>query len=708
MMIHGSEEETQLGDLNPVLERIVALRQSIIEDGIANGVPFHVNDLKTLVERLKSEGSSFIKVTLPILGKALDQALISGAFNCPAGFRLKRDSRLPSFLGGPLGVVFQDDGVIRSQPSLLSVFFLRQFLLLDSKLISEPTQSQRVAAQNGFICRQALLKQRRIPTTHPVLLRAKMLLTQVLSDLSLDSIHPGHGPGATAEKLDRAERWALPSWPSRAERFYPYSEYASPSFVGLCSTGSPEMVKDSTTRFCLVPKDYKGPRLISAESTATQYLQQGQMHTLMEYIDNHWLLSRSIRLRDQTFNQRKCEEAYERGHATLDLSNASDNVSAALVWFLFGGNPGVRRRLFATRSQYISIDGTRHKLYSFAPMGSAVCFPVETLVFWALTLASLRHVYAGIPHTRAPGLRESASEVAVFGDDIIVPDIAFSTLVGTLQEVGCEVNTSKTCVQTPFRESCGSEWYNGTDISITRNRRYDYDTERRINDYPAILDLQRKFFLQGLWRAAALCTDWARLVYPVTVLGIRECRPPDGERSVAERSPWFNTRESAVRLRNVIGMVNKPVSQNRRRPDPVGSATALPSGLDFYVRNSASFDGRCVAIGWDTSLDCGVPTRWNQNYQRTECRLPTVFQCCRQWDHSAPCSVTSPDTPLRRGVHGMVRSTPKIKAILRLNTGYPRLLARLLGDYIERIAIRGQLRHKMAWSEIPRIRIFQS
>lgn len=691
-----------MGDLNPVLERIVALRTSIIDDGIANGVPFHPKDRQTLLERVKSEGSSFVEVTLPILGRAFDQALISGTFICPAGFRLGRNSRLPSFLGNPIGLVFQSDGVIRSQPSLVCIFFIRQFLLLDSKLIKEPTALQKEDAQNGFIDRQVFLRQRKVPVDNPILLRAQRLLTDALQYLDLSTIDPGHGPGATAEHLDRAERWTFPSWPLRAERYYPYSEYAVPSFVALCSVTPPKMVADSVTRCCLVPKDSRGPRLISAESAATQYLQQGQMRALMTYIDNHPLMSLSIRLRDQTHNQKMCERAYERGYATLDLSNASDNVSATLVWYLLKGVPKLRRLLFCTRSQSIRIGKHKYRLASFAPMGSAVCFPVETLVFWSLAMASTRHVHAATKHdsqksAHGYGLMDTASDIAVFGDDIIIPEYALSTLTGILTEVGCEINRSKTCYITPFRESCGSEWYSSTDVSITRNKRYYYDATKRIANYPVLLDLQRKFFLQGLVRTAALCESWAREIGPLVTLGFRDVRISHCGLNSTSRLPesFRYLREGSSRM--VLDSTG-PRTGSREQAH-TGSATALPSGLDFYVRNSASFYGLHACLGWHSSLDSGLSTRYRADLQRTECRLPTVFQCCRQWDHRDP--VNHRGSSQNPTVSDGRNRDLKEDAVFRLKTGYPRLMARLLGDYIERIAIRGYFKPIMAWSEIP-------
>jgi hypothetical protein len=686
-----------LGDLNLVLARIVALRQSIVDDGIQHGVPFQIKDIQTVIERLQSEGSSFVKVTLPLLGKALDQALISGQFYCPANFRLKRNSCLPVFLYSVFNTILDDRGALRFEPSLVSIYFARQFLLFDGKLITKPTIIQEETAYNDFVTRQCLLRDRHVPIGHPVVERARNLLGVALRNLDLSEIVPGHGPGGVAESLDRAERWAFTTWPRRAERWYPHHIYGALSFKALCDTMVPELTEQSVTRATLVPKDFKGPRLISSESAATQYLQQGQMRMMMEYIDRHWLLSRSIRLRDQTHNQRMCRDAYATGASTLDLSNASDNVSAALVWYLFAKVPRLRSQLFSTRSQSIQLGNERVKLASFSPMGSAVCFPVETLVFWSLSLASVRHVHSqwrssGYGAT-IPGLRETASCIAVFGDDIIVPDYALQTLIGTLESVGCEVNKSKTCFQTPFRESCGSEWFSNTDVSITRNRRYYYDATRRIINYPVLLDLQRKFFLQGLVRTAALCQQWAREVAPTIVIDIKRFSSALPQYVHPESSYGHLGRYATRCVDEIPGGYHGPGCS-----DPRGGATAFPSGLDIFVRGSFPFDKYCAGIGWHTSLDSGVRTRYNQDYQRLECRLPTVFQLCRHWPTCVP-----PDTeqkqkfPLRRG-----RGRDLYKAtLLLLVSGYPRLLARVTGDYVERIAIRGPYRLKMAWSNLP-------
>jgi len=689
------KEETQLGDLNPFLERIIALRQSIVDDGIAQGVPFHEKDLQLVVERLRNEGSSFVKVTLPILGKALDLGLVVGQFHCPANFSRKRDTCLPTFMGAVFGRIFGTDGNLLVSPEPCSIYFLRQFLLFDGKLITEPTVIQKKEAIDGFRERQRILGKTKVPQYHPVLERAKLLLSRTLKGLDLSTISPGHGPGGVAEGMDRIVRWDFNSWPSRAERWYPFHVYGSQSFRALCISGPPRMIAKSYTKCSLVPKDFKGPRLISAESAATQYLQQGQMKSLMRYIQRHPLLSRSIKLSDQTFSQKLCKKAFDAGMGTLDLSNASDTVSAALVWYLLSGVPRLRSQLFCTRSQYLLFGSEEPvRITAFSPMGSAVCFPVETLVFWAITMASVRHVQASWRTSLSregkgslPLESETASEIAVFGDDIIAPTYAFSTIIGTLETIGCQVNRSKTCYMTPFRESCGSEWYNSIDITITRNRRYYYDVTRKFVNYPVILDLQRKFFLQGLERTAALLLQWAREISPVATIELGEhgsniyrsldgC--PKGHPHQGSMRYWLYTLRIRRTDEAVFGCD--------------GRLTAFPSGLDCFVRGSTAFDRTCCAFGWYTSLDRGVPTRYNKEYQRTECRLPGLFQRTSQWDTYTIDPRKDERIRLPRGRNLTFRSQGCLE--------YARLLARVVGDSVERIAIRDVM-SKMAWSDLP-------
>jgi hypothetical protein len=160
-----------LGDLKSFQARYLALHQSLIDDGIRHGVPFCDKDLQTLSERTLSEGTSFGKVTLPLLGKALDQGLVSGRFYPIANFATKRGTCLPALCHPVFRMIFDLDGTLRCDPCVKSIHFLRQFLLLDGKLVYEPNAQQKALTVQGFIDRQNALRKIRIQTDHPVLLR---------------------------------------------------------------------------------------------------------------------------------------------------------------------------------------------------------------------------------------------------------------------------------------------------------------------------------------------------------------------------------------------------------------------------------------------------------------------------------------------------------------------------------------------------------
>jgi len=645
-----------MGDLKSFQTRAVALRQAMFADGMRFGLPLHDEDLKSTLARVYSEGASFIRVTLPQFGKALDQGLVSGRLLCPAGFALKRGTLLPKYLHSVISRVWDPEtAMLKSDACEDSIQFLRQWFLLDSKLFSEPTVQQRNKAVQGFKDRMANLRKKKIQTDHPALVLAKSIIGIVLRRLDLQLIEPGHGPGSVAEGLDREQRWEFLSWPAKAEREYPYHMYGAVSIRAILERGKGiPLTHRSVTRCCLVPKDFKGPRLISAESAATQFLQQGQMKKIMQYIDKHRLIRRSMRLNDQTFNQKRAERAYAACQATLDLSDASDTISVPLFWYLFSEVPDLRRKLMSTRSDYLRFEDDLIKITAFAPMGSATCFPIESIIFWSLAMATVvmtssvrvnrsKRNRSGRKPTSDPllnwrNLRNAAEMVAVFGDDIIVPDHALQPLLGTLQEIGCVPNMSKTCWTTPFRESCGTEWFRDRDVTVVRNRSYQYGALSRRN-HPVLCDLQRKFFLHGYYETAETLKGWAIEMWPTPIISVKAI-----SRGIACWS-WMEIREQPNLLRTDVNAIER---------------ANLPDGK---FGGCLSFGPTEIAHkgGFSSKLE-----RFSKTLHRYELRVPQVIQMTRDWEID----------------------------------GYPRLFARLLGDTSDRIAKR-DLRVKLAWSFVP-------
>jgi hypothetical protein len=188
-----------MGDLKSFQERFIALRQAIIADGLRHGLPSHSDDLRTLLERVKNEGTSFVEGILPQLGRALDRGLVSGTFACPAHFGLRRETRLPRLFYGLFSRIFDVDGNLLAEPCPVTIHHLRQILLLDSKLIREPSAKEKELAVQGFRDRMYNLRKKKIPVNCPILQDAKRILGSALRELDLTNIVPGHGPGAVAK-----------------------------------------------------------------------------------------------------------------------------------------------------------------------------------------------------------------------------------------------------------------------------------------------------------------------------------------------------------------------------------------------------------------------------------------------------------------------------------------------------------------------------
>jgi hypothetical protein len=56
-------------------------------------------------------------------------------------------------------------------------------------------------------------------------------------------------------------------------------------------------------RVCLVPKDSRGPRIISCEPAELMFIQQGIMRKLYSHLETHHLTAGQINFTDQSINR---------------------------------------------------------------------------------------------------------------------------------------------------------------------------------------------------------------------------------------------------------------------------------------------------------------------------------------------------------------------------------------------------------------------
>lgn len=186
------------------------------------------------------------------------------------------------------------------------------------------------------------------------------------------------------------------------------------------------------SRFSTVPKNNKKRRPINIEPLGNILVQRQQGNFLRDV-----LLQQGIDL--DTLADHHKNRIRDSDVATIDLSNASDSNSVALLEFLLPKK--VFKQLSASRSSLLlGADGEYHTLNKMSSMGNGYTFELMTLVLTALCRV----------------LDENAT---VFGDDIIINKKQAPRLIELLTEVGWVVNEEKSFIDGPFRESCGANYH---------------------------------------------------------------------------------------------------------------------------------------------------------------------------------------------------------------------------------------------------------
>lgn len=514
------DPETWMYELFAACYRDVACASDISSDEAER-------DLKRIRLRLDKEGASFLTRTLPRLGKDLDQILSKGhteqillnedvstlaADTVPfLGFAKKEDDvHFPKLFGELFSRVLYADGRERSDASPDAFARIRQLCSLFYKLALPSTEEQNNEVIEKF-CQteedlpdenQATLDdllQRRWPFVDSDQLPYRDLTTaaravrgaRALCARVLNTVDPldvevlkkcRHGRGSVATGEAPHEKAVFKRYIQTLHDVYPYDSIMSFNLSHTCDEWRAwqglESWEAGTAKVVLVPKDSRGPRLISCEPLELQWAQQAQMQTMVELIESHSLTRGKVNFEDQTINRHLALRAsmgatggyvyseqiegllspLTTEYVTMDMKDASDRVSLWLLRQLFPER--WMAALKATRSTSTRLpDGRVIPLKKFAPMGSATCFPTEALVFWALAQAVLdESVQNGV-------VPVGTASVFVYGDDIILPRAIFGQVKAVLEYVHLKVNVDKCCTGKYFRESCGMDAYKGIDVT---------------------------------------------------------------------------------------------------------------------------------------------------------------------------------------------------------------------------------------------------
>jgi hypothetical protein len=220
-------------------------------------------------------------------------------------------------------------------------------------------------------------------------------------------------------------------------------------------------------------------------------------------IENSSMAGGHVNFRDQSVNQRLAlESSYTGQLATIDLSDASDRVPRDLALNMFRAYPEFRDAIDACRStSAILPDGSLiSPLRKFASMGSALCFPIESMYFYTICVVALLRFHS-LPVSYANCFSVSRT-VHVYGDDIIVPANAAGVVLDHLQKYNCKVNSSKTFYSGKFRESCGTDAFAGSRVTPVYVRQTPPENLRHVKSILSWSSTGNQFFGKGYYNTA--------------------------------------------------------------------------------------------------------------------------------------------------------------------------------------------------------------
>jgi hypothetical protein len=572
-------------------------------------------DFKRIKARYEVEGYSFLGITLANYGKDFERSLDQEFVSPDLFLGFKKRAGLPELFRGFLENIFiPNDGRLNPDPCIECIHSVRQITLMWAKL-KEPTTPERETKafasymerekRVSFISRALADRDQPTPNgawdyrqrdeTVQTDLEGNLLglfrrmagrlygntLSEIDFQLSQGDVLPAHGSGSTAERLTGNAKWdALRNWPDQLERVFPYQEFAQHRFVA----DEPELDNREPravlpVKVITVPKTREKPRIIAMESVSMMFMQQAVMRLFEEVFDKphvggainfaHFFCC----YRSQIPNQEMALKGSRDGSlATLDLSDASDSVSLLLVEALLSGHSYSRDAVMATRSPNADVQG--HGIISlakFASMGSALCFPIEAMVFTTVVFIGIQRALAR-PLTNKD-IKSFIGKVRVYGDDIIVPVEYARSVKESLEAFGFDVNSRKSFWTGKFRESCGKDYYDGQDVSIARLRNQIPTSRRDVDSLISYVSLRNQLYKLGLWKTVRRLDDYIEKIL-ITFPAVNEGTAVLGKISFL----GFETHKMDPNLQRPMVKAHVPIY--RPRVNPLDGELAL---LKFFT-----------------------------------------------------------------------------------------------------------------------------
>lgn len=385
---------------------------------------------------------------------------------------------------------------------------------------------------------------------------------------NLDKVEGRFGPGATFSDRGRLTTVAdkMSSTPTlTTSAFWYILPYLGTMWGRHNASAGRAPVYVRGNRFATVPKTWKTDRAIAIEPAINVFYQLGLGSALRRSLKRNtgWDLDTA-----QEIHRRLARESSLSGEfATLDLSSASDTVCRNLVKLLLP--PDWFVELDALRSPSTHVDGHWVLLEKFSSMGNGYTFELETLIFACLASTWLEL-------NGRPGVL--GSDVYVFGDDIIVPTEYAASLIPVLSYFGFTVNSQKTFVSGPFRESCGGDYWSGYDVRPWFRKE---SLEATIELIPSLNGLRQAMIrLSTLSNSPAPTRSWELLRMRIP-LPFRNFFGPSelGDTVIhSDESRWRYRWKDSIRLFRTVSVVSRFLPWHHWRPEIVLACAVYGTG----------------------------------------------------------------------------------------------------------------------------------
>jgi hypothetical protein len=273
------------------------------------------------------------------------------------------------------------------------------------------------------------------------------------------------GPGASVKGGGGDEYTKMYSSPLSCTSTFLYDEYRR-HVSETPETDAAEMLRDQFfdgfvmvegSRLSFVPKNDSISRCICIEPTLNMFYQLGFGAILERRLSTHF----GIEMGSQQFKNRELARigSVFDNLCTIDLESASDSLGLRMLRAVLPVD--FMSILMRLRSPMCDLPGIgMFELDMVSTMGNGFTFPLQTMLFSCIVKAAFRTV--GVRPRNPRG--SCHGDWGVFGDDIICPREIVVQVFRLLKILGFTVNTSKTFVQGPFRESCGSDFFQGVNI----------------------------------------------------------------------------------------------------------------------------------------------------------------------------------------------------------------------------------------------------